>query len=43
MKMKNDRQPTVREGESVSLGFEPHTAHLFDADNGQRLRKTVTQ
>lgn len=41
IKMKNDRQPTVREGESVALGFEPQTAHLFDALNGQRLRSAA--
>jgi len=38
VKMKNDRPPTVQEGERVTLGFEPEAAHLFDAATGLRLQ-----
>ncbi|MEP7283615.1 MAG: ABC transporter ATP-binding protein [Rubrivivax sp.] len=38
VKMKNDRPPTVQEGDRVTLGFEPVAAHLFDAATGLRLQ-----
>jgi ABC-type sugar transport system ATPase subunit len=37
LKLKSDRQPAVREGQNVHLGFEPDTAHLFDGATGARL------
>ena len=37
LKMKSDREPTVREGQDVHLGFEPRAAHLFDAVTGVRI------
>jgi len=40
IKMKNERQPTVTEGESVTLGFAPEAAHLFDNTSGERIAVT---
>lgn len=37
IKMKNDQPPALAEGALVALGFEPASAHLFDADTGARL------
>ena len=39
LKMKSDREPTVREGQDVHLGFEPRAAHLFDAVTGVRITR----
>ncbi len=39
VKMKNDRPPSLREGDCVALGFAPDAAHLFDAETGSRLRQ----
>ena len=41
LKMKSDQQQSLREGESVALGFEASAAHLFDADSGRRLQPTA--
>ena len=40
LKAKSDRMPTVKEGEHVYLAFDPHAAHLFDAQSGARLGAT---
>ncbi len=37
LKLKSDRQPAVREGDDVCLGFAPEAAHLFDPQSGARL------
>lgn len=37
IKMKKDSAPTVNEGESVMLGFNPQVAHLFDSSSGNRI------
>ena len=37
VKLKSDRQPSVREGQDVHLGFAPEAAHLFDRGSGRRL------
>jgi ABC-type sugar transport system ATPase subunit len=37
VKLKTDPSVAVREGETVSLGFAPGAAHLFDRDSGMRL------
>ena len=33
LKLKSDRLPVVREGDSVHLAFAPAAAHLFDRAN----------
>jgi len=37
IKMKKESESTVNEGESVTLGFSPKVAHLFDASSGNRI------
>ena len=39
VKMKNDRSPSLREGDRAMLGFAPEAAHLFDAETGSRLHR----
>jgi ABC-type sugar transport system ATPase subunit len=36
VKMRTDRPPSLREGEPVSLAFDPGAVHLFDAATGAR-------
>jgi multiple sugar transport system ATP-binding protein len=37
VKLKTDRPPGLREGESVFIAFAPEDAHLFDSETGARV------
>jgi len=37
LKVKSDLQHAGKSGDDVCLSFAPHTAHLFDANDGRRL------